>query len=152
MPGNYLHLGMIHLIFPHARFIHCRRNPVDNCLSIYVTPNREAPDFAHNRENIVAAYEQYLRLMGHWRAVLPADRLLDIDYEELVSDPEPVARQMIDFCGLEWDDACLQPEANARVVQTPSQWQVRQPVYKSSVERWRRYEPWIAEFLRLGSL
>jgi hypothetical protein len=107
-------------------------------------------DFSFDREWIVAYYQQYSRLMGHWRSVLPSGCLLDIDYEELVSAPEPVTRRIIDFCGLEWDDACLRPEQNQRVIKTASLWQARQPIYGTSVSRWRRYEPWLGAFNRLS--
>jgi hypothetical protein len=146
MPTNFLLLGLIHLIFPRARIIHCRRNPVDTCLSIYTTPYSNLPDFAHERSNIVFYYREYLRLMAHWRNVLSADCMLDVDYEELIADREAVSRRIMAFCGLRWDDACLQHESNERTIRTPSQWQARQPIYRSSVARWRRYEPWLGEF------
>lgn len=152
MPGNYTYLGLIHLALPNARIIHVSRNPLDTCLSIYTTPNRAPNVFCHHKDNIVFGYEQYLRLMEHWHRVLPADRLLEVRYEELVSDTERVTRQMIDFCGLEWDDACLTPERNERSVVTPSASQVRQPVYNSSVDRWRKYEPWLEAFEKLRPL
>jgi tetratricopeptide (TPR) repeat protein len=146
MPTNFLLLGLIHLIFPRARIIHCRRNPVDTCLSIYTTPYSNLPDFAHERSNIVFYYREYLRLMEHWRNVLPADCMLDVDYEELIADRQAVARRIMAFCGLPWDDACLRHESNERAVRTPSQWQARQPIYRSSVARWRHYEPWLGGF------
>jgi tetratricopeptide (TPR) repeat protein len=149
MPTNFLMIGLIHLIFPRARIIHCLRDPVDTCLSIYVTPYANSTDFAHDRGSIVFYYEQYARLMAHWRRVLPADRFLEVNYEELVANREPVARQMITFCGLDWDGRCLHHERNDRIIRTPSLWQARQPVYKSSVARWRRYEPWLGEFRKL---
>lgn len=149
-PHNYIAIGFIHTVFPNARIVHCRRHPIDNCLSIYVTRNASSADFMHDRENITFMYEQYLRVMEHWRSVLPADRFLEISYEELVSDQETVARRMIEFCGLPWDDACLHHEGNVRTVVTPSLWQARQPVYRTSVERWRNYEPWLGPFGRLA--
>jgi len=87
--------------------------------------------------------------MDHWRAVLPADRQLDVDYEEATSLPEETARRLVAFCGLEWDAACLRPDRNADVVRTASRWQARQPIYRSYVERWRNYEPWIGELRSL---
>jgi len=149
MPTNFLLLGLVHLLLPHARVIHCRRHPVDNCLSMFFTPYLRSPDFAHDRGNLVFYYEQYLRLMTHWRRVLPPDRLLEVDYETVVQDPEQSARKVIAFCGLDWDDACLQHERNPRPITTPSMWQARQPVYRTSVSRWRNYEPWLGEFRRL---
>jgi tetratricopeptide (TPR) repeat protein len=149
MPTNFMLLGLICLALPGARIIHCKRHPVDTCLSIYVTPFERSPDFAHNRETIVTYYREYQRLMAHWRRVLPADRFLEVSYEELVTNRERVTREIIAFCGLDWNDACLRPEENARTVATPSLWQARQPVYRSSLERWRRYEPWLGQFRRL---
>jgi tetratricopeptide (TPR) repeat protein len=146
MPNNYLFLGDLHFFFPNAKIVHCRRHPVDNCLSIYTTPYRGPLDFAHDRENIAFVYREYLRLMDHWRSVLPSGAMLEVDYEDLVDDREAATRRMIEFLGLPWDDACLAPEANERVVRTPSLWQVRQPVYRSSVEKWRRFEPWLGAF------
>lgn len=146
MPANYEFLGPIHASLPNARIIHMRRNPVDTCFSIYTTPNRVPVDFAYNRANIVFAYREYERLMQHWREVLPPDRFLEVVYEDLITDREQVTRRMIAFCGLEWDDACLEPERNERNVITPSLWQVRQPVYTSSIGRWERFRPWLGAF------
>ena len=149
MPTNFMLLGLVRLALPRARIIHCRRHPVDTCLSIYLTPYQRSPDFAHNRATIIAYYRQYERLMAHWREVLSADRFLEVSYEELVTNRERVTREIIAFCGLDWDEACLRPEANPRDVATPSAWQTRQPVYRSSLARWRRYEPWLGEFRQL---
>lgn len=149
MPTNFLLLGLIRLALPCARVIHCRRHPVDNCLSMYFTPFSHSPDYAHDRDNIALYYEQYSRLMRHWREVLPGSDFLEVAYEDLIANREEVTRQMIDFCELEWRDECLRPERNERVIKTPSLWQARQPVYSTSVGRWRNYEPWLREFRRL---
>ena len=149
MPGNYMFAGLIHEAMPNARLIHIRRNPVDTCLSIWATPNHMPHEGGNHKGNIAFVYRQYLRMMEHWRRTLPQDCLLEIDYEELVSAPERITRQMLEFCGLEWDEACLRPHDNKRLVATPSAWQVRQPVYGSSVARWRRFEPWLGEFSQL---
>jgi hypothetical protein len=149
MPTNYMMLGLIHAVFPRARIIHCRRDPRDTCLSIYFTPFKTLPDFAGARERIASYYEDYARLMAHWRKVLPADAFLEIDYETLVAEREAVVRRLVDFCGVGWDDACLSHERNARVVRTPSAWQVRQPLYTRSVSRWRHYEKHMGAFARL---
>ncbi|RXH10139.1 sulfotransferase [Bradyrhizobium guangzhouense] len=100
-------------------------------------------DISFNREWIVSCYQQYARLTDHWRSVLPPCFLLEIDYEELVIDTEPVTRRIVDFCGLEWDDACLRPEQNERVIKIASLWQALQPIYGTSVSRWRRFERWL---------
>ncbi len=151
LPFNLIWLGVIHLLLPKARIVQCRRHPVDTCLSIYFTHFKQTIAFANDKAALVAAYRQYARLMDHWRAVLPPDRLLEIDYERLVTDREAETRRMIDFAGLDWDAACLEPERNDRAVTTASLWQARQPVYASSLERWRRYEPWLGELRRLLS-
>ncbi len=141
---NFMSLGPLHALFPNARVIHCRRHPIDNCLSLYTTLFRGyAPGYTHTKENLAFYYRQYDRLMKHWISVLPADRVLEIEYEALVSDPERTIRALVEFCGVEWDERCLEHEQNQRLVLTPSLWQVRQPIYKTSVERWRRYEPWL---------
>lgn len=151
LPHNYSLLGAIHTALPRARIIHLRRNPVDNCLSVYTTAYQRPPVFAHDKSNIVFAYREYLRIMDHWRNVLPQDRLLEVDYEALVADRQGETRRMIEFLGLEWNEALLHHESNKRSVRTPSLWQVRQPVYATSVERWRRFEPWIGELADAGS-
>lgn len=149
MPFNFLWLGLIHLIFPNARIVHCRRNPIDTCLSIYTNLFAMRWEFGSDRGDLAFYYRQYLRLMDHWRSVLPPARLLDVDYEDLTADPEGTARRLIAFCGLDWDPACLQPERNRDAVRTASVWQARQPIYRRSVERWRHYEPWLGELRQL---
>jgi len=144
---NFLRLGFIHRILPNATLIHCRRHPVDTALSIFTT-NFDC-EYGADRGDLVFFFRQYQRLIAHWRQVLPPDRLIDVDYELLVADPEPQARRLIAACGLEWNDACLAPHRNTRTIKTASLWQARQPVYKTSVERWRRYEPWLGEFREL---
>jgi tetratricopeptide (TPR) repeat protein len=149
MPFNFFWVGLVHLLFPNARILHCRRNAVDTCLSIHTTPVASSSGFASTLGDLASYYRQYLRLMDHWRAVIPADRLLDVDYEDVVAEPEKTARRVIAFAGLSWDSACLRPEANRDAVRTASSWQARQPIYRSSVERWRRYEPWGGELREL---
>jgi tetratricopeptide (TPR) repeat protein len=145
MPFNFLWIGVVHLIFPKARVIHCRRNPIDTCLSIYATQFTQNWGYAGDRGDLAFYYRQYLRLMEHWRAVIPPDRLLEVDYEEATAEPEATARRLVAFTGLPWDAACARPERNPDAVKTASTWQARQPVYRSSVERWRHYEPWLGE-------
>ncbi|HEU0156842.1 MAG TPA: sulfotransferase, partial [Stellaceae bacterium] len=133
MPFNFFWIGLIRAALPRASIIHCRRNPVDTCLSIYCTRFATRQDFAYDRSDIVFYYQQYIRLMEHWRRVLSPDAFLEIDYEELVADRERWTRALIAFIGLEWDESCLRPEGNRRVVRTASMWQARQPVYRTSV-------------------
>jgi tetratricopeptide (TPR) repeat protein len=147
MPFNYTWVGLVHLLFPNARIIHSKRNPIDTCLSVYTTPfvNPRSWGFASDRGDLSWYYRQYVRLMDHWRSVLPSARLLEVDYEEATVAPEEVARRLIRFVGLDWDAACLSPEKNPDAIKTASKWQARQPIYRSSVERWRNYEPWLGE-------
>jgi tetratricopeptide (TPR) repeat protein len=149
LPHNFLYLSLIHSVFPRARIIHCRRHPIDTCLSIYFQNFARRMDFAYDRDDLLAFYRQYQRLMAHWRSVLSAECFFEIQYEELVANREPWTRKMIAFCGLEWDDACLHSERNPRPVRTASVWQARQPVYQSSVARWRHYEPWLGPLREL---
>jgi tetratricopeptide (TPR) repeat protein len=143
MPFNFLWAGLIHLAFPRAILFHCRRAAVDTALSIHQTHFHPGLAFPTGGKELVAYFRDYQRLTDHWRRVLPADRFLEVEYENLTSDPEPVIRRIIAACGLTWHDACLHPESNPRAVKTPSKWQTRQPIYRTSVERWRRYEPWL---------
>jgi tetratricopeptide (TPR) repeat protein len=143
MPFNFLWAGLIHMAFPRALIIHCRRTAIDTALSIHQTHFRPGLAFPTGGTELVAYFRDYQRLMDHWRSMLPADRFLEVDYEDLTRAPEPVIRRIIAACGLAWDNACLRPESNPRAVNTPSKWQARQPIYRTSVARWRRYEPWL---------
>jgi tetratricopeptide (TPR) repeat protein len=143
MPFNFLWAGLIHLAFPRATIIHCSRTAVDTALSIHQTHFHPGFAFPTGGAELVAYFRSYQRLVDHWRRVLPADRFIEVDYEELTRAPEPVIRRIIAACGLAWNDACLRPESNQRAVKTPSKWQTRQPIYRTSVARWRRYEPWL---------
>ena len=143
-PLNFEHLGLILLAFPNARVIHCRRDPMDVCLSVYFQHFSERHDFAYSFADIAEYHRQYVELMEHWRGVFPG-RILDVEYEGLVADLEGVGRGILDFLNLEWDENCLEFHRTVRPVGTASHWQVRQPVYASSVERWRHYEPFLGE-------
>jgi tetratricopeptide (TPR) repeat protein len=143
MPFNFLWAGLIHLAFPRAIIIHCRRAAVDTALSIHQTHFHPSLPFPTGGSELVAYIHSYKRLMGHWRSVLPTDRFIEVNYEVLTRAPEPEIRRIIAACGLTWHDSCLNPESNPRAVRTPSKWQARQPIYRTSVARWRRYEPWL---------
>ena len=118
-------------------------------MSIYTTFFAGGPNFAYSKENIVAFYRTYLAYLEHWRQVLSPNQLYEIDYESLVLDKETVTRHVIDFLGLSWDEACLHHEQNKEQVSTPSRWQARQPIYSSSIAKWKKYEPWLEEFAEL---
>jgi Flp pilus assembly protein TadD len=149
MPFNFLWAGLIHLAFPRATIIHCRRATIDTALSIHQTLFHPSLAFPTGGDKLVAYFRSYQRLTDHWRSVLPPDRFIEVEYEQLTREPEPVIRRIIAGCGLAWDDTCLRPERNSRSVKTPSKWQTRQPIYRHSVERWRRYEPWLGSLRAL---
>jgi tetratricopeptide (TPR) repeat protein len=148
-PGNFDRLGLLTLALPQSRVIHCRRHPVATCLSIYFELFEASWDLAYDRGHLMFAYRQYERLMEHWRRVLPPERFTEVEYEALVNDREAETRRLIAFCGLDWDAACLAPQRNERALKTASLWQARQPVYTTSVDRWRRFEPWLGELREL---
>ncbi len=152
MPHNFEVLGLIHEAFPQSPIVYVRRDPADTCLSIWTTPYLGPPDFAHDKRNIVSMYRQHERIMAHWKSVLPAGRVLDVAYEDLVRDRELVVRRILDHCGIGWSDSVMRHETNSRAVYTPSQWQVRQRVYMTSVGRWRRFEPWLGEFREIAGV
>jgi tetratricopeptide (TPR) repeat protein len=138
MPENYLHLGLLASLFPRAKVIHCRRDLRDVALSCWITRLREIR-WANDQGHIVSRFHEYQRIMEHWRKVLPMP-LLEVDYEETVADLEGVARKLVAWCGLAWEPACLEFQQAKRPVRTASAVQVRQPVYRTSVGRWKHYE------------
>ena len=139
MPHNFLRLGLIALLLPAARIVHCRRDPLDTCLSCYFQHFGSPYEFAYDLDSLGAYYRDYEALMAHWGKVLPG-AMLELQYEDLVADQEGVSREIVAFCGLEWDDRCLAFHDSPRPVRTASQWQVRQPLFTSSLGRWRHYE------------
>lgn len=147
MPGNFMHLDFISLLMPNARIIHCRRNPMDSCLSCYFQHFTSPMPFSNSLESLGHYYQAYEEIMAHWHEVLP-QTILDIPYEETVSDHEEMCRRLVEFCGLEWDDACLQFHKTKRPVKTASTWQVRQPLYTTSVQRWLHYEKELAPLIK----
>ena len=139
LPGNFMHLGLIELLFPDAHIIHCRRDPIDTCLSAYFQDFSTPHSYAYDLSNLSAFYRGYLKLMEHWRKILRIP-LLEISYEDLVSDQEKSTRTILEFCGLEWDDRCLQFHKNKRLVKTAIYDQVNRPIYQQSVARWKNYK------------
>jgi tetratricopeptide (TPR) repeat protein len=148
MPNNFFHAGLIQLALPNARIIHIRRDPRDTALScfsnLFAMGNVHTYDLAE-LGRYIRAYE---KLMEHWRQVLPENAMIEVQYEELVGNLEGQARRIVDYCGLEWNDACLSFHKNNRPVRTASVMQVRQPIYSSSVGRWRLYEKELEPFLK----
>lgn len=143
MPLNHLHLGLAALLFPCARVIHCQRDPLDVCLSIYFQYFRSGNDYAYDLSDIGLYYRQYERLMAHWRDVLPL-QMYEIQYEDLIAEQERNIRNLVKFLDLPWHERCLSFTQNRRPIQTGSAWQARQPIYRSSVHRWRNYEKFLA--------
>ncbi len=149
MPSNFMHVGAIHAALPNARIIHMRRNPIDTCLSIYFQNFSAAHPHANDLDDLAHFYREYLRLMKHWRATVPQSALLEVPYEELVDQKELWIRKLLEFTGLSWAAACVDFHASGRTVVTASRWQVRQPINKSSVARWRNYEQFLGALVPL---
>jgi hypothetical protein len=139
MPLNYQHLGVIAVLFPRARVVHCRRDPIDTCLSCYFQDFEHPLPFGSDLELLGRHYREYQRLMAHQARVLPLP-IFELDYEELTTDQEAVSRRLVEFCGLDWDERCLRFYETERTVNTATALQVRQPLYRSSVGRWKHYQ------------
>jgi tetratricopeptide (TPR) repeat protein len=146
MPFNYPWVALVHLALPNARIVHCRRNAADTCLSIMFADMHISTSFSAARRDLLVLYRDYLRIMAHMRAILPPDRFFEIDYEEVVTDPEKSVRGLLAFCDLKWDAACLSPERSGNVVRTASVWQARQPMTDGSVGRRHNYAAWLSDF------
>jgi tetratricopeptide (TPR) repeat protein len=139
MPHNFLHVGMIHLMLPNAKIIHCKRDPIDNCLSIFKQNFVGSHKYAYEQSELGGYYLLYQELMQHWHEVLPGF-MFDLQYEDMVADQEGMTRQLLEYCDLPWDDSCLQFHKSERVVKTASYTQVRKKIYSDSVQLWKRYE------------
>jgi tetratricopeptide (TPR) repeat protein len=140
MPQNFLLLGLLHGLFPDAKIIHCRRNPLDTCISCFTILFQEGQEFSYDLSELGDYYGMYTTLMTHWETVLPPNTILNIEYESVVDDIRGAAQRLLHHCGLRWDEACVSFHETKRPVRTASVYQVRQPLYKSSVGRWRRFE------------
>ncbi len=146
MPFNFLNIGLIHLALPQAKIIHCQRNPIDTCLSNFLTYFIEAIHWSYDLTETGRFYVAYAQIMEHWQKTLPG-RILDVQYEDVVADLDGQVRRIVEHCGLPWDDACLNFQNTKRTVRTASAGQVRKPIYASSVQRWRRYETHLSPLL-----
>jgi tetratricopeptide (TPR) repeat protein len=143
MPGNFLRVGLIRLALPNARIIHARRDPMDTCFSCFTQSFVENPPYVYDLAELGRYYRGYEGLMAHWREVLPEGAMLEVQYEDVVADLEGQARRIVAHCGLEWDARCLEFYRTERQVRTASLVQVRQPIFKSSIGRWRAYEAFL---------
>jgi hypothetical protein len=152
MPQNFMNLGLIHAALPGAKIIHLRRHPIDTCLSIYFQYFSHLHPYANDLEDLAHFYEEYSRLMNHWRTSLPAASLLEVPYESLIEDQEGWTRRMLDFVGLPWDSRCLDFHRTERAVTTFSKWQVRQKIHSASAGRWKNYEKFLGPLRRLADL
>jgi hypothetical protein len=137
-----MYLGLLAALFPRAKFIHCRRDLRDIAVSCWITQFSQIR-WANDPGHIAARFKEYRRLMDHWGRVLPVP-VLEVDYEETVADLEGVARRLVDWCGLEWEPGCLAFHEGKRPVRTASVAQVRQPIYRRSLARWKHYEKALA--------
>lgn len=147
LPANFFYVGMIHLILPNARIIHTVRDPIDTCLSCFSNLFVNGQDYTYDLRELGRFYAQYRDLMAHWHNILPQGAVLDVRYEDVVTDLESQTRRLLDYCGLPWDDRCMAFDKTARPVKTASASQVRQPIYRQSVRRWRAYEKWLGPLL-----
>ena len=140
-PDNYYRIGPLSAALPQAKFFRMKKHAADNCVSIFTTATSSMMRWAHSKENITLYYKHSNELLDHWHGALPSGRILEVLYEDLIGDTERVVRNICEFCDLDWDAAMLRPEQNRRAVMTPSLGQVRQLIYKTSVARWKRFEP-----------
>jgi hypothetical protein len=144
LPANFAHVGFVQLAVPNARVIHVRRDPLDTCVSCFSKLFAEGQlHFAYDLGEIARYYRAYAALMDHWRAVLAPGAMLEVQYEELVADPERQVRRLVAYCGLAWDDACLRFHETRRPVRTVSAGQVREPIFRGSVGRAQAYRRWL---------
>jgi len=144
MPNNFRHIGLIHLMLPNARIIDARREPMACCFSNLKQLFAQGQEFTYSAEDIARYYRTYLELMRHWDQVLPG-RVLRVHHEDVVADLDGSVRRMLDYCGLEFEPACVEFHKTRRSVRTPSSEQVRQPIFRDGLDQWRAYEPWLGE-------
>jgi tetratricopeptide (TPR) repeat protein len=149
LPLNFHLVGLIRIAMPNARIVHVSRDPLDTCFSCFSVLFEDDLDFTCDLADLARYYNGYRRLMAHWRAVLPPGAMLEVQYEDLVSDLDGQARRLIDFCGVAWNQRCLRFHETNRPVQTASALQVRQPLYASSIGRASHYAPWLEPLRRL---
>jgi tetratricopeptide (TPR) repeat protein len=152
MPGNFKFLGLIAAMLPNAKIIHCRRDPIDNCISCYTQLFTNGHEWTFDLAALGRQYRRYHKLMEHWRQVLPG-RFLEVRYEELVADTSAGARKILEWCDLDWNEQVLKFYETERNVKTASLSQVRQPIYTSSMGRWKKWQPYIQPLLtEIGDL
>ena len=146
MPANFLFLGYIFSMFPNCKIINTQRNPIDTCLSIFFQNFYSGHMYAFDFNNLIVWYKQYIRLMKHWNSIF-AEKVYTVHYDKIVTDTENSIRNIISYCNLEWEDECLSFYNSKRVINTASNWQVKQPIYKTSNQKWKNYEKFIPELI-----
>jgi len=149
MPENYLNIGLIYLLFPNASIIHCQRQPMDICLSCYEHLFSKGLPYSYDMRELGEYYMAYLGAMQHWRSILPENFILDVQYEQVVEDPKNQIRRILEYCRLDYEDACLDFHKVKRSVKTASSVQVRQPLYKTSVNRWHKYRKYLGLLIEI---
>ncbi len=147
LPANFLYIGLIRLALPNAKIIHTMRDPVDTCVSCYSKLFTAGVPYSYDLGELGRCYRRYQGMMNHWRSVLPEGTVLDVSYEDVVDDIEGQARRMIEHCGLPWDNRCVSFHNSKRPVKTASAAQVRKPLFRTSMQRWRKYESGLAPLL-----
>ncbi len=143
---NYLYAGLIHLALPNAKLINCTRNAMDNCFSCYQQLFTEGQYFTYNLSELGQYYQQYRDILNYWESVLPG-KIFHVSYEELVSSQEQVTREILDYCGLDFEPSCLTFWETKRIISTASADQVRQPLYKTSLSKWKLYKKNLGELV-----
>lgn len=147
-PLNFLNIGLILMMFPNAKIIHTRRDPLDTCLSCFFQHFTQGQDYSFDLNQLAHFYNDYARLMEHWQMLYPG-KILDLEYEKLIENQESESRRLIDYCGLDWEESCLDFHKTRRTVKTASFMQVRQPIYKSSKGRWQKYRKHIGPLAQI---
>lgn len=147
MPSNVRWLGLLDALFPQATIIHCVRDPVDTCLSCFMTLFKQGQEWSYDLSELGRYYRRYRALLEHWTAVLGEHRMVSLEYEQLVTEPEQQIRQLLDRCDLDWNPQCLNFHQGKQAVKTASASQVREPIHNRAVQRWHRYEPFLGELL-----
>ena len=148
MPNNFVHIGFLNLVLPNARVIDARRHPLDSCLGSYKQLFFKGQSFTYEQFELGHYYLQYRRIMDHWNDVLPG-KVLEVNYEDMVTDQENQTRRILDYCGLPWEDQCLRFYETERAINTASSEQVRQPIYTKALNFWRNYEPYLGELIEV---
>ncbi|MCH2192357.1 MAG: sulfotransferase, partial [Gammaproteobacteria bacterium] len=144
MPNNFIHIGLIKKILPNAKIIDARRNPMDCCFSGFKQLFGEGQEFSYSLDDIGRYYNAYEQLMDYWHSVLPRE-ILTVQHEDVLDDLEGQVKRILDFCGLDFEEACLAFHQTKRVIKTPSSEQVRQPIYKTGMGQWKPFENYLAE-------